>query len=68
MIVHLTGTLERDGTRQGHQQWRCADCGVRTCCGDTGRCTTTQPGPFPHRWVPMGTGKLVFQHVTKESR
>lgn len=67
MVVHLTGILERDGTRHGRQQYRCADCGIRPCCDRPTRCTATQPGPFEHRWVPMGTGKPVIVHVARSS-
>lgn len=44
------------------QHFRCADCGQRSCCDYGARCPVDQPGPYSHRWIPMGTGKPILRH------
>lgn len=49
----------------GGLQFRCADCGARTCClpGTSDQfCTGPGKAGFIHRYVPMGTGRPTLIH------
>jgi hypothetical protein len=47
------------------QQWRCRNCGYRSCCAQVPGCRTF--GPWPHDYTPMGTGKTILRHVKDAS-